>query len=130
MSGLSIGLAFALYLIFKNLRYFAASSVIIVLTLSCLTFLRTIVWSDQIVFWKDIVKKAPLKSRNHQFLAEAFFKKNLTVKALDAYNKAIELDPTNPHFYLRRGFARRYFRNASGHKDIEGAIADYNLVYI
>ena len=59
------------------------------------TYERNEVWADRVVFLTDVVNKAPMKSRPHSNLGEAFYELNRIDEAIPCLKTAILLDPTD-----------------------------------
>lgn len=75
----------------------------IIIGYSYLSFERNRLWSDKIVFLKDIVAKSPQKARVHNNLGLAYYERNQIDLAMDSYNTALKLDPDYPEGYCNRG---------------------------
>lgn len=54
--------------------------------------IRNFVWSDELVFWEDVVKKSPGRARAHNNLAVAHLVKNNIGQAVSFFEKSIEID--------------------------------------
>ncbi|MCK5633277.1 tetratricopeptide repeat protein, partial [bacterium] len=118
--GFCIAVSAGFYALIKDHRKYIALLVLIIIALSFLTYNRNKVWSDELLFWSDVVKKSPNKARPHNDLGLAYFNKGNFDSALKHYNKAIELDGTNEEAYNNRGVV--YTKR--GLDDL--ALADYN----
>lgn len=66
---------------------------IICAALGVATYLRNIVWTDNIRMYEDIVRKSPDKQRPHYNLAEAYQDKGMLDKAIAEYKLALALKP-------------------------------------
>jgi len=55
------------------------------------TSARNFVWSSELEFWKDVVKKAP-KARCYNNLGTGYWEKGQTKEAIEAFHHAIEKD--------------------------------------
>ena len=71
-----------------------------VIVLSFLTFSRNRVWESEFSLWSDAVAKAPQKARPHANLGVTYKIRGDTTKALEEYNKAIQLNPAHIKSYL------------------------------
>ena len=71
----------------------------VAMVFSFLTYQRNKIWQNNIVFWKDAVKKAPHKARPYDNLGAAYLAKQRYEEAIINFQKAISLDPENYHSY-------------------------------
>ncbi|MFQ5901654.1 MAG: tetratricopeptide repeat protein [Thermodesulfobacteriota bacterium] len=62
-------------------------------SLSIATYRRNLVWKDNETLWADTVSKSPGKPKLHYNLGIAYMEKGRFNEAVEAYKKAIELDP-------------------------------------
>lgn len=62
---------------------------------------RNLVWSSELLFWEDAVKKAP-KARGYNNLGTSLLQKGRRAEAIEAFNTAIKLDDfyAEPHINL------------------------------
>ncbi len=79
-------------------KWWAVISVI-TLVLSVAAYNRNIVWTDRVVFWKDVVAKAPRTAHAYQNLGAIYSDKEEYETALANFEKAIELRPNDPKGY-------------------------------
>jgi len=56
MVGLSLALAYLLYLIFRNIKVLRTVIVVLICVYSVMTFQRNKIWQDKILFWEDGLK--------------------------------------------------------------------------
>ncbi|MBM3886914.1 tetratricopeptide repeat protein [Candidatus Dependentiae bacterium] len=63
---------------------------------------RNLVWSDELTFWADVVRKVPTRSRAYNNLAIAHLVKNDVQKAISFFEEAIRIDKNygEPHVNL------------------------------
>ena len=100
----------------KWIRAVLLSSVVIVL--SVWTYQRNIVWSDDVLLWKDCVVKAPHKSRQHYNLGVVLARKGNLNEAIEEYRAALKIKPDYVEAYynlgnafMRKGDARAAIHN-------------------
>jgi protein O-mannosyl-transferase len=80
----------------KNIKPYSQ----IILIVSCISSLgfatrnRNFVWSSELLFWEDVVKKTPTKARNFNNYGVALTEAGKIPEAMEVYKKACELDPT------------------------------------
>jgi tetratricopeptide (TPR) repeat protein len=76
----------------RNLLEVLVSTVVVGL-LAAGAYSRNKVWSDEISFWTDIVRKSPRKARGYANLGYAYLMSADYDRAMDWSQKAIQLDP-------------------------------------
>jgi tetratricopeptide (TPR) repeat protein len=79
----------------------ACSLMIILLTIG--TYSRNQLWNNEIDFWIDCVKKSPNKARPYVNLGFAYFNAGVYDKALEASQKAIQIDSKSNYVYYSLG---------------------------
>jgi len=79
-------------------------------TLVVATWHRNRLWSDDVAFFEDLVRKSPGKARAHVALGMAYYNRNMPEYALKAFYRAISLNPDAAEPYGCLG--EFYFRNA------------------
>ncbi|MBI5235398.1 MAG: tetratricopeptide repeat protein [Deltaproteobacteria bacterium] len=72
---------------------------VIVSALSITAYNRNMVWTDRLVFWKEVVAKAPKTAHAYQNLGSVYFDRGKHEEAIDNFKKAIELMPDGPKGY-------------------------------
>jgi tetratricopeptide (TPR) repeat protein len=80
---------------------------VIVVVLAGSTYARNRVWQDEVSLWDDVVKKSPDKPRAHNNLGTAYRYKGLHNRAIEHYQRAIQLDPDYAYAYNNLGTAYR-----------------------
>lgn len=70
-------------------------TLIIVVPLSAATYVRNEVWTDEIKFWDDVVRKAPDKAIGYNNRGNAYGKKGMYEPALRDLDKTISYFPTD-----------------------------------
>ncbi len=91
----------------------------VVLILSFWTYQRNIVWGNDIILWKDCVKKSPYKPRQHYNLGVVLARNGNLDQAIEHYRTALKLKPDYSAAYYNLG-------NALARKgDAESAIYNY-----
>jgi tetratricopeptide (TPR) repeat protein len=71
----------------------AAVVAVLVTLLGATTYARNEVYQNDLVFWSDVVAKAPLNGRGHYGLALAYEDRGRFDEAVAHYRRAIELNP-------------------------------------
>jgi protein O-mannosyl-transferase len=85
---------------------------------------RNFVWSDEQVFWEDVVTKVPQRARAYNNLAVAHLVKNDVEKAVSLFEKAVEVDNFygEPHVNLAL-IAQRQGNRAKAAEHYDKALA-------
>lgn len=73
-------------------QVYTATVVFLFVPLGTATLFRNTVWSSNVLFWEDCLKKAPQKARTHNNYAVALCEAGKYEQAIKHYEKAIELD--------------------------------------
>ncbi len=70
--------------------------------LGAATVSRNVVWTSELTFWKDVIAKAPLKSRGYNNYAVALWEAGYADDSIANYKKALDLDGSygEPHVNL------------------------------
>jgi tetratricopeptide (TPR) repeat protein len=90
----------------KNIeRTVEAGLVVIVITLTVVTYARNNVWKDPVTLWEDVVSKSPKKARGNFNLGIAYKSKGLIDKAIEQYRIAIKVKPDYPDAHNNLGNA-------------------------
>lgn len=128
MAGFGLFLTGIIYHVLKGKGITAMVLALIVITSSfaILTYRRNRIWTDEFTIWDDVIQKSsrrpqgkavPFHSRGDAYMDIGDIK-----RALEDYNKAIEIDPGYAEAYNNRGNLYKQIG------DLERAIADYNKV--
>jgi hypothetical protein len=80
-----------------------AGLALVVLALGAQTVLRNAVWADPVALWQESVDLAPSHYRPRLLLGEALQDAGRRREALDQYQTAIRLRPTDPMGYVKVG---------------------------
>jgi len=88
--------------------------------LTGVTFNRMKVWQNSETLWTDVIEKYPNTALPYNNLGHYLRRQNQTERALENYNKAIQLEPGKAQPYNNRG--KIYFDRGQ----IDKALADYN----
>ncbi|MBI5642762.1 MAG: tetratricopeptide repeat protein [Deltaproteobacteria bacterium] len=56
-------------------------------------YLRNEVWRDDILLWKDVIKKSPLRARPHSNLGDVYYRKGRIDEAIDEFERAAAFNP-------------------------------------
>ncbi len=78
---------------------------VIAVTLTVLTYRRNEVWKTEYSYEEDIIKKSPRKARAYANLATTYGNDGQIDKALELFQKAIELDPRDTSARMNHGQA-------------------------
>ncbi|MGD0281727.1 MAG: tetratricopeptide repeat protein, partial [Dissulfurispiraceae bacterium] len=78
---------------------------LIIAVLFGLTYVRNSVWSDKIVFWKDVVEKSPKSAQAYNNLGNAYLNVHQPDKANEMFDRAISLLPDYVLAYHNRAEA-------------------------
>lgn len=89
--------------IIKDRYKLAAAILVVIMTLSVLTYKRNEIWANDITLWTDVIKKSPRVIRPYTHLATAYLNQKDFDSALNVYTKAIVLDPEQAESYNNRG---------------------------
>jgi len=122
--GFCLVLSVGIFYFLNQPRKRIAASLVIILVLSYLTFQRNKVWKDDIVFWQDVISKVPNKARPFLNLGIGYLKHGQYDKAIEAYARALALNPDDPRTYNNRGLVYK----AIGRYDL--ALDDYNQALV
>jgi len=109
-----------LHRLFKDRQNWVVSFLIIILTLSFLTFQRNKVWQSRVAFWQDVIKKSPRKSRGYVNLGLSYMENNDNLLAIQHFNAAAALNPRSKGAYNLRGVVYTRFQLH------DRAMADFN----
>jgi len=90
--------------------------------LSYSTKIRNNVWSSEVSFWEDVIKKSPKKVRAFNNYAASLNDEGRTQEAMENYHKALKLDPDyvepminlafHYHRQNKREVARKFYEQA------------------
>ena len=78
---------------------------VVIFLLTAGTYWRNTMWTSPLDFQLDMVKKSPGKARPYTNLANAYVNAGIYDKALEASQKAIELDPKAERAYYNMSLA-------------------------
>lgn len=92
-------------------RAVTVSTCLALLLLTSITWSRNLTWGDAIVFWGDVVRKAPLKARAHLNLGVALEAKERAREAAAAFSTALSLRPEYRQAYGNLGAAYNDLEN-------------------
>jgi len=107
------------YTFVKDYKKFCIIFSAIIFIMSFLTFQRNKVWQDELSLWSDVAKKSPDLARPYVSLGAAYLEKDFE-KAVQNFNKAIAIDPSQIKAYNNRGL----LYNKNNFLDL--ALADFN----
>ena len=120
-----IGIYFAFFIFIFSLfekykKFILIGIVLISLSFSALSFIRTKTWNDSYSLWNDVINKYPKCSAAFINRGNANVVDGNYDKAINDLNKAILLEPTAADAYMNRAIAK------SKSNDMFGAIKDYD----
>lgn len=119
--GLLLCFAFGLLEIF-NTTVRSSLLVIFVLLLAVLSFLRCMVWKDNITLWGDLISKYDNYQLGYYNRGISYYTINERSKAIDDLSRAIEIDPKYKDAYFSRGIIYDDL------DQLDNSIADYSRV--
>ena len=91
--GLCLVLSVIIFYFFRKPRQYLIATMTIALILGVLTFQRNKVWRYEVTLWEDIIKKSPAKIRVNNNLGTLYYDLKQYNRALDFFNKALEVNP-------------------------------------
>ena len=77
----------------RSPRLFTVGLIALALILGTLTYRRNAVWANELLFWQDQTRKAPLQGRGHFHLGETYNKNHQYLLAADSFLKALQQTP-------------------------------------
>jgi hypothetical protein len=108
-AGLIVAVVTAVYTGVDRLNLSARSTAvtlsILVILLGSATFVRNMVWGDEVTLWKDVVRKSPNKARAHNGLGTAYMYKGLFDRAIEQFRIAINIEPQHADAHFNLGIA-------------------------
>ena len=78
---------------------------LVIAVLFGMTYARNSVWSDKVVFWKDVVEKSPNSTAAYNNLGKAYLEIYQPDKAIEMFDRAISLSPDFGLAWHNRGEA-------------------------
>lgn len=93
---------------------------VIAILFSAWTYQRNIVWSDDVILWKDCVNKSPHQYRQHYNLGLSLAGKGRLDEAIKQYHKALSINPDDAKTYY--GLGNALVRKGDG----EAAVYNYH----
>ncbi len=99
-----LGLCWVVFSVFNaKEKYLKIMSVILIVALGSMSFVRTSVWKDSISLYGDIIKKHPHSSVALNSLGAEYMLRRDYDRAIKYFNKAINEDVNNHKGYYNRG---------------------------
>lgn len=89
----------------RTLKAVGIAFIVIVMLFSFAAFQRNGVWSDDIGLWQDVIRKSPEKARPYNELGRAFFNAGKDREAIEAFDKALVLNPAYDWAHYNRGLS-------------------------
>jgi len=89
----------------KRRREVGVAFVLLLAAMSAATVARNRVWRADLLLWNDAVTKSPDSARAQVNLGTAFASRGYAEEAIEALERAIELDPASYDAYSQLGFA-------------------------
>jgi tetratricopeptide (TPR) repeat protein len=77
----------------------------VVVVFSIWAYQRNQVWENQVTLWQDNVKKSPHKARPHANLGKALADRSLIDKAIENYQRALQINPNLAQAHNNLGMA-------------------------
>jgi len=103
---------FFVWLYKKNIKYHQAGRIFlviiligIIIILAVLTWKRCGIWKDDVSLWSDPIEKSHDSAMTYRNRGYAYFNKGEYDKAVNDFNKALEIDPNSKFDYHNRGAA-------------------------
>ncbi len=81
----------------RSVRLYSLLPTLLIAVLVVASHARNIVWVTDIILWEDTVSKSPSRTRSVGKLGEAYHDAQEYDKALQIYQRSIQLDPTSTH---------------------------------
>ncbi len=110
-----IGLILASVAIVKGLRLdsvmLRAGAIALLILAAVLTFQRSRVWGNDVVFWKNVIKSNPGNSRAHLGLGNSYIIHGQFANAITEYDTVDKLDGASERTILNRVVAYEYNHN-------------------
>ena len=103
----------------KKSKYLNIIILIVCIAFALQTSLMAAIRQDSIKLWTTVIEKGDAESQVYLLRADAYLEKGMAKEAMNDYNQAIALDPTNFMCYINRAFLLEKTNN------IDRAISDY-----
>jgi tetratricopeptide (TPR) repeat protein len=107
MAGVAILVTDTFFRCFQRKKVSVTFIAVLIAMYAALTIQRNAVWKDGITLWSDVIKKSPNKSRPYHNRGFHYLEKREYAKALEDFNRAIELEPRYLQAYNNRATAYR-----------------------
>ncbi len=133
--GIALAVSYFVYNRLKNNKRFIAIMMVVIVTLSFLTYQRNALWTDKVSLWQDSVRKAPHNGRSHANLGKAYAEKKDYEKAITSLKSGIELtdgmEKTYVYLMLGKIFldAKRYEESIETYKTAISYAPKYERSY-
>ena len=115
--GFSLFLSSSLVSLVRDIKRSVILFSAIALAFSIATFRRNEVWKDEFTLWQDVIKKSPHETGSYCSLGLAYSTQGNYDKAIECYQKAIDLDPKYSDAYNNLGSV--YYTQGNYDKAIE-----------
>jgi len=105
----------------QGLKFVGLGIVLSLLVLG--TYHRNRVWQDEVSLWADVARKSPHKPRGYNNLGKAYQEQGASSKAVEAYEKAIQLEP---------GYAEAHNNLGNAYKELgrlHEAVLEYKTAF-
>lgn len=89
-------------------KTFSIWLILIVIIFLASTYVKNMVWKDEIILWKNVAKKSINKSRGYNNIGKVYSEKGFTDKAIENFLIAIKIDPDCPDAHYNIGLAYFY----------------------
>jgi tetratricopeptide (TPR) repeat protein len=109
--GFFLSLCVALFMLFARMKTAREKRMtfqlvgLIIAVLFGFTYVRNSVWSDKILFWKDVAAKSPKSAQAYNNLGNAYLGINQPDKAIEIFDREIALEPKSVLAFHNKGEA-------------------------
>ena len=78
---------------------------LVILLLTCGTYVRNSLWNNPVALWTDCLKKSPNKARPHVNMGIALARLGKTEEAITQFVQALQIDPKSMSAHYNLGIA-------------------------
>jgi len=122
--GFLLAVVSALAILIKSRKAFRWILLCMIAILAVMGFQRNKIWSSELNIWDDTLRTSPHKARPYNNRGLAYFHQGNFIRAMEDYNKAIEINPGYSGAYNNRGLL--YFQDG----DFNRAISDLSQAIV
>ncbi len=109
--GFCIFLVMGVYHLSKDIKRFSVIVMAVIVVFSFLTYQRNQIWQTPFTLWGDMIHKSPNKARGYDALGTAYLRRGELDKAIEYYQKSLEINSELPNTYLNLGNVYRLKNN-------------------